>query len=60
MDPGLLAATGGLSAIPAAFSLANNYFGKTAKEQGTKGLDTGSYAFQTSAQAGKKQTLLGT
>ena len=41
-------------------SALNRYGGKTAKEQGTQGLNTGAYAFQASVNAGKKQTLLGT
>lgn len=60
LDPKLLAATGGLSAIPAALSLVNNFAGKENKKQGTVGMDTGAYAFNLNPDAGKKQTLLGT
>lgn len=38
----------------------NRFAGSTSKKQGTIGLDTGGYNFQMNAQAGKKNTLLGT
>ncbi len=50
----------GAGALLTGLTALNKYAGTTAKEQGTKGLDTGGYAFQLNANAGKKQTLLGT
>ena len=63
-DPKLAAATGGISVAVQAglqgLDWLNRYAGKTAKQQGTIGLDTGAYAFNLNNSAGKKQTLLGT
>jgi len=39
--------------------LVNQFGGKTSKQQGTTGLDTGAYDFQASTLAGKKFSLLG-
>ena len=48
---------GGAAAFKA-FDLANRYFGKTTKKQGTTDLNTGSYTTLINDAAGKKRTLL--
>lgn len=55
-NPIAIGITGGLKAL----DLTNRYFGSTAKQQGTLGLDTGGYSFNLNPEAGDKQTLLGT
>ena len=48
----------GAGAVLKGLDLVNQFGGKTAKKQGTVGLETGPYAFQTSTMAGKKFTML--
>ena len=48
---------GGAGALKA-FDLANRYFGKTTKKQGTTDLNTGAYTQLINNAAGKKRTLL--
>ena len=49
----------GIGAALKGFDLINQYGGKSAKKQGTIGLSTGPYDFQTSTLAGQKFSLLG-
>lgn len=45
--------------LPKGLDILNQYGGKSAKKQGTIGLETGPYDFQTSALAGQKFSLFG-
>ena len=49
----------GVTALAKGFDLINQYGGKSAKKQGTIGLETGPYDFKTSPLAGQKFSLFG-
>lgn len=49
----------GIGAGLKGLDLINQFGGKTSKQQGTTGLETGPYDFKTSTLAGKKFTMLG-
>jgi len=55
LNPQLLAATGGLSALPSVFNKVNEFAGKTTDKQGTIGQDTGGYSFAIASGQDKKK-----